>query len=122
VIESTPTQREHRRAVLGRAVVKAPLACLLSIVLWPCPPPATAVTDCSRTATNIDRLLCSSDRLAVAEQIMAAAFRDAFYRAQDRDALIKEQEQWRKNVRDACNDVPCLLEAYQRRTSELETY
>ena len=66
--------------------------------------------------------MCSSDKVALADQLMAMAFRDAFYRTQDKDALIKEQEEWRKNVRDACNDVPCLLEAYERRTSELETY
>ena len=112
---------ERGLRILRRASVKAGLVCFLSAVLWPCVP-ATAVTDCSRPQTNIDRLMCSSDKLSIAEQIMAAAFRDAFYRAQDRDALIREQEQWRKNVRDACNDVPCLLEAYQRRTSELETY
>jgi uncharacterized protein len=116
-------QLAHRRAALRPVGMQPVLACLLSIALWAwAPAPATAVTDCSRPASNIDRLLCSSDRLAAADQIMAMAFRDAFYRAQDRDALIKEQEQWRKNVRDACNDVPCLLEAYQRRTSELETY
>jgi uncharacterized protein len=98
------------------------LAFLLVMALLPWARPAAAVTDCSKATANIDRLLCSSDRLAVADQMMAAAFRDAFYRTRDRDALIKEQDQWRKNVRDACNDVPCLLEAYQRRTSELETY
>jgi uncharacterized protein len=113
-------QLEQRRGAMRGVRVRPLLACLLSIVLWP--PPATAVTDCSRPKTNIDRLMCSSDKLAVAEQIMAVAFRDAFYRTSDRDALIQEQEQWRKNVRDACNDVPCLLEAFQRRTSELETY
>ena len=102
--------------------MKPAFAYLLAMALWPWAPHAAAVTDCSKATTNIDRLLCSSDKLAVADQMMAAAFRDAFYRTRDRDALIKEQELWRKNVRDACNDVPCLLEAYQRRTSELETY
>jgi uncharacterized protein len=101
--------------------MKRLLACLLAIGL-PWALPVAAVTDCSKAKTNIDRLLCSNDKLAVADQLMASAFRDAFYRAQDRDALIKEQEEWRKNIRDACNDVPCLLDAYRRRASELETY
>jgi uncharacterized protein len=53
---------------------------------------------------------------------MAAAFRGAFNRIKDKEALLKEQEAWRANVRDACNDVPCLVEAFRERASELETY
>ena len=102
--------------------MKRVLACLLAIALLPWALPVAAITDCSKAKTNIDRLLCSSDKLSVADQLMAMAFRGAFYRTQDKDALIKEQDEWRKKVRDACNDVPCLLDAYQRRTSELETY
>jgi len=102
--------------------MKGMLACLLTVAFVPWTPPAVAVTDCSKPRTNIDRLLCSNDRLAAADQMMALAFRDAFQRTADRDALIEEQQAWQKNVRDACNDLPCLLEVYQRRTSELETY
>jgi uncharacterized protein len=98
------------------------LACLLAIALSPWALPVAAITDCSKAKTNIDRLMCSSDKVAVADQIMAEAFRGAYYRTHGKEALVKEQEEWRKNVRDACNDVPCLLDAYQRRTSELETY
>ncbi len=102
--------------------MKRVLAFLLAVALSPWALEVVAVTDCSKAKTNIDRLMCSNDKVGVADQLMAMAFRSAFYRAQDKDALIKEQEEWRKNVRDACNDVPCLLEAYERRTSELETY
>jgi uncharacterized protein len=98
------------------------LVCLLAVILLRWTLPAAALTDCSRPKTNVDRLMCSSDKVALADQMMAMAFRAAFYRTQDKDALMKEQEEWRKNFRDACNDVPCLLEAYERRTSELETY
>jgi len=98
------------------------LAHLLTAALTAWALPAAAVIDCSKAKTNIDMLLCSNDRLSLADQMMALAFRDAFRRTPDRDALIEEQRAWKNNVRDACNDVPCLLEAYQRRTSELETY
>ena len=84
--------------------------------------PLFAATDCSRAQTSIDRLLCSSDRLAAADQLMAVAFRDAFSRTDRREELIADQERWRKTVRDACNDVPCLLRAYEDRASELETW
>jgi uncharacterized protein len=84
--------------------------------------PLFAATDCSRARTNVERLLCSSDRLAAADNLMAVAFRDAFHRTDRREDLIADQERWRKTVRDACNDVPCLVRAYEDRTSELETW
>lgn len=83
---------------------------------------AGAVTDCSRPKTSIDWLLCSNDKAALADNMMAAAFRDAFRRTEDKDALIQDQERWKHEVRDACNDIPCLTRAYQDRTSELETW
>jgi uncharacterized protein len=98
------------------------VASLFGVIAVSWTPSAAAIADCSKPRTGVERLLCSNDRLAVADEKMALAFRDAFNRAKDKDALIKEQDDWRKDVRDACNDVPCLLDAYQRRTSELETY
>ena len=84
---------------------------------------AHAVPDCSKpNKTKTDWMLCSSDKAAVADQLMAAAFRDAFNRVKDQDALLREQEEWNRDVRDACNDVPCLVKAYRDRTNALETY
>lgn len=67
-------------------------------------------------------LLCSNDRVARADALMAAAFRDAFNRTDRREALIQDQERWRQAVRDQCLDVPCLLRVYEDRASELETW
>ena len=67
-------------------------------------------------------ILCSNDRVARADALMAAAFRDAFNRTDRREALIQDQERWRKGVRDQCVDVPCLLRVYEDRASELETW
>ncbi|MCW5621986.1 MAG: hypothetical protein KIS79_12850 [Burkholderiales bacterium] len=84
---------------------------------------AFAATDCGRAKkSNIDMLMCSNDRLARADNFMALAFRDAFRRADDPEALIADQARWREEVRDACMDVPCLLRAYEDRTSELTTW
>ena len=84
---------------------------------------AHAIPDCGKpNKTKTEWMLCSSDKAAVADQLMAAAFRDAFNRAKDQEALLKEQEEWNRDVRDACNDVPCLVKAYRDRTNALETY
>jgi len=84
---------------------------------------AYAVLDCSKpNKTKTEWMLCSSDKAAVADQLMAAAFRDAFSRVKDQEALLKEQEEWSRDVRDACNDVPCLVKVYRDRANALETY
>jgi uncharacterized protein len=87
------------------------------------PAAALAVTDCSRpNKSGIEMMLCSNDKVATADHLMARAFRDAFNRTERREALIEDQERWRKTVRDVCADVPCLMRAYEDRTSELETW
>jgi uncharacterized protein len=84
--------------------------------------PCAAITDCSKPKTKIDWMLCSSDRAAMEEQRMARAFRNAANRMEDRRKLLDEQKNWTETVRDACNDVACLIKAFQERIEELETY
>jgi uncharacterized protein len=84
--------------------------------------PCAAITDCSKPKTKTDWMLCSSDRAAAEEQRMARAFRNAANRMEDRRKLLDEQKNWSENVRDACNDVACLIKAFQERIEELETY
>jgi len=99
------------------------LARVIAVLLVAGAQPALAVTDCSRAKTGVERLLCSNDRVALADHVMARAFRDALNRSSERrEELIEDQERWRKSVRDACPDVPCLMRVYEDRTSELETW
>jgi uncharacterized protein len=84
--------------------------------------PGAAVTDCSKPKTKIDWMLCSSDRAVREEQRMARAFRDAANRTEDRRKLLDDQKEWTERVRDACNEIACLLKAYQERVEELESY
>lgn len=81
---------------------------------------AMAVTDCSQAHTSVDKLLCSSTELGQIDDQMARAFRDAFFRGRNKEALLEEQHYWIKNVRDLCNDAACLRRAYQQRTETLQ--
>ena len=83
---------------------------------------AGAVTDCSKPKTRTDWLLCSNGKASLEEERMASAFRDAMNRTDNREALMQEQREWNVNVRDVCNDVPCLVKAFRTRVDELETY
>jgi uncharacterized protein len=37
----------------------------------------------------------------------------------DKEALRRDQSNWRKNERDACADVDCMLKVYSSRIAQL---
>ena len=84
------------------------------------PLPAFAVIDCSRAHTNTEKLLCSNSRLAEADQRLAFAFREALHRGVNPRELMESQQVWMRDVRDACNEVECMLRAYEERIFDLE--
>lgn len=84
------------------------------------PATALAALDCSRAKTNAEKLLCSNSRLAEADDRMALAFRGAIRRGADPRMLMEAQRAWIHDARDICNDVECMLKAYEERISDLD--
>jgi uncharacterized protein len=95
----------------------ATLAMLLALAV---PGAAFAAVDCSHAKSNVDKLLCSNSRLAKADQRMALAFRQAIRRGVDPEQLMETQRNWMREQRDPCNDVECMLRAYEERISDLD--
>jgi len=83
---------------------------------------AFGAIDCSRAQNNVDKLICSSSRASSAENQMAWSYREAMRRGVDPHMLRRTQSEWQTQVRDACNDVPCLLKAFDERGAELDNY
>lgn len=81
---------------------------------------AGAAMDCSRARSNAEKMLCSNPRLMQADQQLALAWRDAIRRGIKPEDLMERQRAWLRDVRDACNDTECMLQAYQDRIAELE--
>ena len=81
-----------------------------------------AAIDCSRAKSNVDKLICSSSSLGLAQEQMALSFRKAMRRGVDLGELKRTQEDWYEHVRNACNDVPCLMKAFDERGAELDNY
>jgi uncharacterized protein len=96
--------------------------CLLATVaiMLATPVAAAAALDCSRAKSNAEKMLCSNNRLALAEERMAYAFREAIRRGADPSTLMQTQRRWTTEIRDACNEAECMLKAYEDRTAELE--
>ena len=75
--------------------------------------------DCEKASSGSERLICSSKELSVADVKLAQAYKLAANVSIDKDTLKKEQNAWRKNERDACADIQCMLAAYQNRLIQL---
>jgi uncharacterized protein len=96
------------------------LAALAISVALAVPASALAALDCSRAKTNTEKLLCSNPRLAEADERLAYAFRGAIRRGADPKVLMEAQGVWIREARDVCNDVECMLKAYEERISDLD--
>ena len=82
---------------------------------------ADAAIDCSRARSNPEKMLCSNPRLMQADEQLALAWKSAIRRGIDPKDLVESQKIWIREVRDACNDVECMLRAYHDRTAEIES-
>jgi uncharacterized protein YecT (DUF1311 family) len=90
----------------------------------PTPAPVAADTpkpsfDCSRANTDILRLICAAPDLARADSDMAAAYKDAFDKSTDPDALRADQRQWLMARDRSAADLQVLLPFYTQRISQL---
>ena len=94
---------------------------LAIIVALAVPAPVPAALDCSRAKTNAEKMLCSNSRLAEADERLAFAFRGAIRRGADPKELMDAQRAWIHDARDVCNDVECMLKAYEERISDLDS-
>lgn len=83
---------------------------------------ASAAIDCSRAKSNADLMICSNSQLASAQEQMAWSFRQALRRGVDQDLLRESQRAWYENERNTCNDVACLMESFQKRSAQLDSY
>ena len=97
----------------GRAL----LALLVALMV---PASALSALDCSRAKTNAEKMLCSNSRLAEADERLAFAFRSAIHRGADPKDLMEAQRVWIRDARDVCNDVECMLKAYEERISDID--
>jgi uncharacterized protein len=100
--------------------LNAAAAILALSIAMAVPASAWAALDCSRAKTNSEKLLCSNSRLAEADARLAFAFRGAIRRGADPKEMMEAQRIWIRDARDACNDVECMLKAYEERISDLD--
>ncbi len=75
--------------------------------------------DCGKTLTNVAAIICASKELSEIDQELAQTYNSAWKTANDKQALLAEQIAWQKEIRDACTDMSCILQAYKFRLKQL---
>ena len=75
--------------------------------------------DCSKARTNTEHIICSSPELIKADSEMVLLYKGALERAMDKTSFKQFQSEWRNSIRNLCQDVQCLQDAYQARINQL---
>ena len=79
--------------------------------------------DCQKASSSIEKLICSNQQLSRLDDQMNRAYRMKIWNAGIyglKEAPV-EQQRWIKSVRNKCEDVSCLTNAYAARLEELES-
>jgi len=74
--------------------------------------------DCNKTATKTEKMVCASQALSRSDDELADVYKKALDNRTDiakRESLMVEQRLWLSNIRNACRDEDCLVEAYRIR-------
>lgn len=85
----------------------------------PNPLMVSASFDCAKAGSRVEHMICGDSALAQQDVHLASLYRSARANAADADVLKREQNAWRREVRDACSDAVCVARAYNARIAQL---
>lgn len=82
----------------------------------------SASFDCTKAVTISEKMICANKELSISDEKMAQIYNKALGVSPDPQNLKKQQKSWIKLIRDVCLDISCMLKAYEKRMSELDSY
>ena len=74
--------------------------------------------DCTKAASQVEKLICAEDEISRLDDELAAAYRAASGAPGAADQVRRDQRQWLA-VRNACGDRACIQSAYDRHLVDL---
>lgn len=81
---------------------------------------------CDKAGTNVEKLICSNEKLAISDSSLANKYKRALFLTQGESDLMQKikssQKKWLIKTRDICTDVACIQNAYNERNNYLELY
>jgi hypothetical protein len=75
--------------------------------------------DCAQAVGRAEQLVCADALLSLLDRQLAQAVSEAERKVTDPTALLRDQDDWRARVRDACRTLDCLEHVYTQRTAGL---
>jgi len=75
--------------------------------------------DCAHAVGRAEQLVCADALLSLLDRQLAQAVSEAERKVTDPTQLLRDQDDWRARVRDACQTLDCLEHVYTQRTAGL---
>jgi uncharacterized protein len=75
--------------------------------------------NCEKAQSAIEKMICSDESLSAVDSELAKVFSALKTHIADKSSIVSDQRNWLKVVRDKCETVVCLQEAYQARSGYL---
>lgn len=76
--------------------------------------------DCSKARSSVEHMICNSLRLSAEDETLAETYKKALAASANRAALKTDQIRWIRTERNACSDIPSLIDVYEAREKQLE--
>lgn len=75
--------------------------------------------NCAKASTEVERLICGDRELSSLDVELNQLYQKVIESGKDAEGLKISQVEWRKSVRNKCEDKDCLVTAYKQRNSDL---
>jgi uncharacterized protein len=93
---------------------------LLVVIIMVAPSVAIGASfNCSKAGTSVEKAICASKTLSRLDEQLAKAYESVLLLSDHPDVVKSRQKEWLRNIRNKCQDEPCIQSAYERRLAQL---
>lgn len=95
---------------------------LLSLILFIAAPDVHAASfDCKKAKTTIEKMICSDEEVSKFDEELDRMYKKALALVSYKAQMKKQQQEWIRTLRNACEDEVCLLREYRDRIAALNS-
>lgn len=76
--------------------------------------------DCGKATSTVEKLICNDNELSGFDEVLSDLYQTALERSTDKKQTTNEQRLWLKNVRNVCQVVECVKDAYKKRIDTID--
>lgn len=76
--------------------------------------------NCLNASTRVEKMICNSEELSKLDAQLSVVYKATLSVDPEKELLKKYQDNWRKNIRDACSIESCVKSVYKNRIAELK--